>query len=262
VYPDEAFHASEINNEGYIKMRVVITTVLLSVFLVSGCSSRSNEEVVERSGIDVMYETAQTYLDVGRFADAAQTLQAINTRFPFGPYSTQVQLDLIYANYKVGDQDRALAAIDRFLQLNPNHADLDYVRFMRGLVYQQAESSFLQDSFGIDRSDRSNYYAKRAFEEFRELVRLFPESQYAADAHERMVGLSSRLAKHELAVAEYYLRREAYLAAANRAKGVVESHPGVPEQERALEIMVESYRSLGLEQQASDARTVLRSNFR
>lgn len=243
-------------------MRVVITAALFATLLLSGCSSRSNEEVIERSSIDIMYSSAQNYLDVGRFGDAVQTLQAINSRYPFGPYSAQVQLDLIYALYKIGDQDKALAAIDKFLQLNPNHGDLDYVRYMRGLVYQQAEFSLLQDTFGIDRSDRSTYYAQRAFDEFGELIRLFPQSQYAADARARLVGLSSRLAKHELAVAEYYLRREAYVAAANRAKGVIESHPGVPELEDALVIMVQSYNRLGLERQAEDARRLLEINYR
>ena len=157
-------------------MRVVITTALLATILLSGCSSSPSEEVVERSSIDIMYGNAQRHLDVGRFGDAAAALQQINSRYPFGPYSSQVQLDLIYAYYKIGDQDKALAAIDKFLQLNPSHGDLDYVRYMRGLVYQQAEFSFMQDAFGIDRSDRSTYYAQRAFDEFKELIRIFPNS--------------------------------------------------------------------------------------
>lgn len=242
-------------------MRLVVAAVFASVVLLSGCSSKPKEEVIERSTVETMYETAQTYLDVGRFAEAAQVLTSMNTRYPFGPYTQQVQLDLIYALYKIGDQDKALSQIDRFLQLNSNHADLDYVRYMRGLVYQQAEGSIFQDMFGIDRSDRSPYYAQRAFDEFRELVRMYPSSAYAADAQARMLGLSSRLAQYDLHVAEYYFRRGAFLAAANRAKNVVESHPGVPEQKQALELMVKSYHELGLTQQSEDAKVILEKNF-
>src|SRR5690554_2627345 len=242
-------------------MRLVVAAVLASVVILSGCSSKPKNEVIERSTVESMYETAQVYLDVGRFTDAAQLLTAMSTRYPFGPYTQQVQLDLIYALYKVGDQDKALSHIDRFLQLNPNHADLDYVRYMRALVYQQAEFSLFQDMFNIDRSDRSPYYAQRAFEEFGELLRLYPDSAYAADARERMLGLSSRLARHELSVAEYYLRRGAFLAAANRAKNVLEAHPNVPEQKQALIIMVNSYQELGLTQQSEDAKAILVKNF-
>ncbi|MCO4322078.1 outer membrane protein assembly factor BamD [Aliidiomarina quisquiliarum] len=242
-------------------MRLVVAAVLASVVILSGCSSKPKEQIIERSTIEHMYETSQVYLDVGRFTEAAQLLTAMSTRYPFGPYTQQVQLDLIYALYKIGDQDKALSHIDRFLQLNPNHADLDYVRYMRGLVYQQAEFSIFQDMFNIDRSDRSPYYAQRAFEEFGELLRLYPSSAYAADAQARMIGLSSRLAKHELSVAEYYQRRGAFLAAANRAKAILEAHPNTPEQKQALEIMVHSYQQLGLTEQSEDAKGILQANF-
>lgn len=242
-------------------MRLVVAAVLASVVILSGCSSKPKNEIIERSTVENMYETSQTYLDVGRFAEASQILTAMSTRYPFGPYTQQVQLDLIYALYKIGDQDKALSNIDRFLQLNPNHADLDYVRYMRGLVYQQAEFSVFQDMLNIDRSDRSPYYAQRAFDEFGELLRLYPSSAYAPDARARMVGLSSRLARYELRVAEYYMRRGAFLAAANRAKTVIESHPHAPEKKEALIIMVESYRELGLTQQSEDAMAILQKNF-
>src|SRR5690554_4548461 len=239
-------------------MRQVVAALLVSVFVLAGCSA-SPDEKIERSTLEVMYDTAQRHLDVGRYADAAQVLEQINTAYPFGAYTQLVQLDLMFAFYKIADQDKALATIDRFLQLNPNHADLDYVRYMRALVYQQAEFSFFQNLFNIDRSDRSTYYAERAFEEFGELIRRYPNSQYAPDARMRMLALSSRLARHDIAVAEYYLRREAFVAAANRAKGIIESHPHAPEQKRALEIMVESYTKLGMDTLASDAQSLLQA---
>lgn len=242
-------------------MRLVIAALLASSVLLTGCSSKADKALLERSTIENMYTTAQTYLDVGRFSEASQLLSTMSTRYPFGPYTQQIQLDLIYALYKTGDQDKALSNIDRFLQLNPNHPDLDYVRYMRGLVYQQAEASLFQDMLNIDRADRSPYYAQRAFEEFGELLRLFPNSDYAPDAQARMLGLSSRLARHELAVARYYLRRGAYLAAANRARTILGAHPGVPEQKEALEIMITSYQELGLAEQSADALAIFKANF-
>lgn len=240
-------------------MKAVLPIVVLAVLLLNGCSSRPQEQT--RSTVEQMYEMSQAYIRGGRYADASALLRQINNRFPFGPYAQQVQLDIIFTEYKIGQQDRALTAIDRFLSLNPNHPDNDYVRYMRGLVHLQAEQSFFQDVFRIDRSDRNPVYAERAFNDFRELIERHPESPYAADARQRMIAIKSRLAQHELHVAEYYLRREAYMAAANRGLYVVDQFQGVAEVQRALEIMVTAYSRLGLEEQANDARAVLQANF-
>ncbi|RUO36068.1 outer membrane protein assembly factor BamD [Aliidiomarina shirensis] len=241
-------------------MRVVLSIAICAVLFLSGCSSRSDDNI-QRSELENLYELSQDYLQNGRFADAATLLSQINARYPFGPYAQQIQLDLIYAQYKVGRQDQALTVIDRFLSLNPNHADNDYVRYMRGLVHLQAEGAFFQDVFGVDRSDRNPVYAERAFDDFAELVQRHPDSKYAADARQRMVWIQSRLAKHELAAAEYYLRREAYMAAARRSVYIVENFPNVIEAKRALEIMVASYEALDLTQEANDAQQVLNANF-
>ncbi|MFU8784504.1 outer membrane protein assembly factor BamD [Aliidiomarina sp.] len=241
-------------------MRVVFAFAICTVLFLSGCSSRSNDEI-QRSELDNLYELSQTYLQAGRFADAATLLSQINTRYPFGAYAQQVQLDLIYAQYKVGREDQALTVIDRFLSLNPNHGDNDYVRYMRGLVHLQAERAFFQDAFGIDRSDRNPVYAERAYDDFAELVQRHPDSKYAADARQRMVAIQSRLAQHELAAAEYYLRREAYMAAARRGAYILENFQSTVQVQRALEIMVTAYTELGLTQQADDARAVLVANF-
>lgn len=241
-------------------MRVVFAFAICTVLFLSGCSSRSNDEI-QRSELDNLYELSQTYLQAGRFADAANLLSQINTRYPFGAYAQQVQLDLIYAQYKVGREEQALTVIDRFLSLNPNHGDNDYVRYMRGLVHLQAERAFFQDAFGIDRSDRNPVYAERAYDDFAELIQRHPDSKYAADARQRMVAIQSRLAQHELAAAEYYLRREAYMAAARRGAYILENFQSTVQVQRALEIMVTAYTELGLTQQADDARAVLVANF-
>lgn len=243
-------------------MRWLLLATFVSFIVLTGCSSKvDNKDLVKISSVEQMYTQAQTYLDAGRFAEASMVLTRMNSRYPFGPYAQQIQLDLIYALYKIGEQDKALSFIDRFLQLNPNHPDLDYVRYMKGLVYQQASISFIQNALNIERSDRSPYFDRLAFEEFSELFHLFPDSIYAADARARMIGLSSRLAKYELVVAKYYQRRGAHLAATSRAQNVLLHHPNVPEQQEALQLMIKSYQALGLTQQAEDAQAIYNLSY-
>lgn len=245
-----------------MKRRLLMVSALLS-FALAGCSSNSDspQDNLQYSQIELMYQEAQEQLEIGNFSLAQERLNTLNTRYPFGPFAHQVQLDLIYVHYKLDNTDEALAAIDRFISLNPNHKDVDYALYMRGLVNQRAEHNTIQKLAGVDRSDRDSSMAKEAFRDFAELLRKFPDSKYAADAKKRMVTLKSRLAKKELAIAQYYMERQAYLAAANRGRYVVENFSGMPEVENALAIMVESYEQLDLEELRDDALAVLRANY-
>jgi outer membrane protein assembly factor BamD len=244
-------------------MKVVLLAVTLATLALTGCSSSPEDErdTRQRGSAGEMYERAQNSIQSGNFSMAAETLRDMDSRYPFGPYTNQVQLDLIYVYYQVGDQDRALTAIDRFLRLNPNHADSDYVRYMRGLVHLQLEANLFQNMLGMDRADRDPSFSEQAFDDFRQLLERHPESKYAADAQARMVGIKSRLARHEMVIAEYYMRRGAYMAAANRGRYVLENFSNTPEVERALELMVEAYSELGQEQLRADAQQVLELNF-
>lgn len=242
-----------------MKIRLVLT--LFAAIAVSSCSSAPDEQEVQLTDADAFYQRAQSQMAAGNFSTAVQALSQFATRYPFGPYTNQVQLDLIYLHYKMDDTERALATIDRFLSLNPNHRDIDYVMYMRGLVNQRAEYNLIQDLAGVDRSDRDPSFAKQAFDDFAALVGEFPESKYSTDAKQRMVWLKSRLAQYELAVARYYMKREAFLAAANRGRYVLEYFQEMPEVEEALVIMVEAYDRLELNQLRDEARATLRENF-
>lgn len=244
-------------------MKVVLLAVLMATLVLTGCSSSRDRERERqmRGSAEQMYQQAQRYIDSGNFSMATQTLRNIESRYPFGAHINQVQLDLIYVYYLTRDQDRALTAIDRFLRLNPNHADADYVRYMRGLVHLQLERNAFQELVGVDRIDRDSSYAEQAFEDFRQLLERHPDSTYAADARARMVGLHSRLAQYEISTAEYYMRREAYMAAANRGRYVLENYSHAPEVEQALWIMIEAYSALGLDDLEADTRAVLALNF-
>ncbi|AEY00735.1 ComL family lipoprotein [Oceanimonas sp. GK1] len=243
------------------KQRSLWLTLTLTLALAAtGCSSTNKNEVPDEAP-EVLYQDAQARLQAGNYIRAAELLEAMDARYPFGAYSNQVQLDLIYAYYKQDDTVRALANIDRFIRLNPNHPAIDYARYMRGLTNMSADYNFFQNLFNVDRADRDPGYARQAFADFRQLLRQHPDSVYAADARARMVSLKNRLARHDLAVAEYYAKRQAWLAAANRAKFVVESYPDTEQLKPALRIMQQAYDELGLTSMANHAEAVLKANY-
>lgn len=244
-------------------MKLRISLLLALSVMLSACSSSSDEELNSAVLNDaaLLYEKAQGSIAAGNFSTAQTILQQHATRYPFGPYAHQVQMDKIYVNYKLGDIDKALAEVDRFMQLNPNHPNLDYVMYMRGLINQRADSNAIQEFVGIDRSDRDPSKAEEAFNDFTSLLRRFPDSKYAADAKQRMIAIKSRLAQYELAVADYYMKRQAWLAAANRGKYILENFPDTPEAERALQVMITSYDALGLNELSESARETLATNF-
>lgn len=228
-----------------------------------GCSGTNEKEIekVPDKSAQALFADARESLDNGLYQKAIQILSAIDSRFPYGPISHQVQLDLIYAYYKSGDAAQGIALTDRFLRLNPTHANLDYVYYMRALINIATQENLFQDLAGIDRSDRDPTAARDAFKDLKNILEKYPESKYAADSRQRMIGIKSRLAKYELAVARYYLKREAYVSSANRGKYIVEYFSPSPETEQALEIMVICYDKLGLEELRINAKQVLAANY-
>jgi len=205
----------------------------------AGCSSSDNKdvEVVPDKSAQALFVDAREALESGLFQKAIIILSAIDSRFPFGPISHQVQLDLIYAYYKSGDSAQGIALTDRFLKLNPNHPQVDYVYYMRALINISTEENLFQDLAGIERDDRDPTASREAFKDLKHILSSYPDSKYAADARKRMVAIKSRLAKYELAIARYYVKRGAFASAANRGRYIVENFAPSPELEPALEIM-------------------------
>src|SRR5690554_3882562 len=192
-----------------MKFRLILACV--AAISLSACSSSPEEDIdVSRlSDVEAAYARAQSSMMGGNYNSALQIMQALSTRYPFGPLTNQIQLDLIYLYYKTNDLDKALSTIDRFTRLNPNHQSIDYALYMRGLTNERALENFFQEFVGIDRADRDSTKAREAFDDYAELIRRFPSSKYAADARQRMVGIKGRLARHEIAIAQYYMKREA-----------------------------------------------------
>jgi len=233
------------------------------VITLVGCSSSEEVEIdkVPDKSAQALFTDARDALDAGLYKKAIQILSAIDSRFPFGPISHQVQLDLIYGYYKSGDSAQGIALAERFLRLNPNHANIDYVYYMRALINLSTEENLFQDLVGIDRSDRDPTGSRDAFNDLKTIISDYPQSKYAADARKRMIAIKSRLAKYELAVARFYLKRDAFASAANRGRYIVEYFSPSAEVEQALEIMIECYDKMGLDELKNNAKQVLAANY-
>ncbi|TKB48787.1 outer membrane protein assembly factor BamD [Ferrimonas sediminicola] len=246
------------------KLAGPLLLALAGTLMMAGCSSTKegpDAYVVEDRSPEALYGDARQAMEAGNFTKATKVLEALDSRYPFGAYKTQVQLDLIYAYYKLADTPSALANIDRFIRLNPTHKDIDYVYYMRGLVNMQADSYLFHELLDMDRTDRDPENAREAFNDFEKLVKTFPDSRYAADGRQRMIAIKNRLAEYSLGVAEYYVKIEAWIAAANRSQQILETYAGTPAVEGALEIMVRSYEELGQETLKQNALTVLKATY-
>ena len=239
------------------KSRLLMSLALVAT-LITGCSSTKPK--VPDEPPEVLYQKARLKLDTGNYLNAIELLEALDSRYPFGAYSNQVQLDLIYAYYKQDDTAQAIANIDRFIRLNPAHKNIDYVFYMRGLTNMALDDSALQGFFGVDRSDRDPQHARDAFNDFSKLVRGYPNSQYATDAYKRMVFLKDRLAKYELSVVDYYTDRGAWVAVVNRVEGMMRNYPDTQATRDALPKMENAYRQMQMNAQADKVAKIIAAN--
>jgi outer membrane protein assembly factor BamD len=245
-------------------MRRLVSALALSAALAltaaCGLLPDDKDETADWSA-QKLYSEARSALNGGEYATAVKYYETLEARYPFGRFAQQAQLEIAYAYYKDEEPDQALAALDRFIKLNPRSPNVDYAYYLRGLVNFNRGQGLVERYLPQDPADRDPGSALQAFEDFSTLVRLYPKSPYAEDATQRMIYLRNNLALHELRVAEFYMAREAYVAAANRAKYVVENYQRAPAVPGALAIMAEAYREMGLADQSADAIRVLRLNF-
>ncbi len=244
-------------------LRIGKNTLLLglaaaALMTLPGCD-RSN--VIEDQGPELLYERGYEAMGASNFAGAIQYFNALEARYPFSPETRQAQLDLIYLYYRSLQPELAIDAAEEFERENPTHERIDYCLYMRGLVYFDQAPNVIEKLLRVDLSLRPPKDTLRSFSTFQELIRRFPDSEYVPDARQRMVFLRNRLAGYENHIAEYYIRRGAYVAAINRAKYALEHYPEAPELEQTLQILVAAYEQLGMTDLAADARRVLRQTF-
>lgn len=211
------------------------------------------------------YTEAKEKLSDGNYSAAIALFESLEARFPYGRFAQQAQLETAYAYYKDQEQASAIAAADRFIKLHPNHANVDYAYYLKGLANFNDNwgimSYVMQGVLKQDMSERDSKASRESFEHFRILVTRYPDSKYAPDARQRMAHLINVVAMSEIYVARYYMRRKAYIAAANRAQFALREYPTTPATEEALFIMVKAYDLLGLDDLRDDAERVLQQNF-
>jgi outer membrane protein assembly factor BamD len=208
-----------------------------------------------------LYSEARDELSSGNFEKAIQYFEKLESRYPFGTYAQQAQMEVAYAHYRQGDQPQALAAVERFIKLHPNHPNVDYMYYLRGLINFNDKVSFLDFLSKQDPSERDPKAARDAFDSFKQLAERFPNSIYTPDAIARLKYLVNAMAQYEVHVANYYYRRGAYVAAANRAQNAVREYREAPAIEEALFVMMRSYKALGMTDLHNDTERVLRKNF-
>ncbi|HEX8009931.1 MAG TPA: outer membrane protein assembly factor BamD [Casimicrobiaceae bacterium] len=208
-----------------------------------------------------LYQEAHDMLATGNYTRAVKLFDTLEGRYPYGRYAQQAILEGAYANYRAGETATAIAATDRFIRTYPNHPNVDYAYYLKGLVNFREDQGLFGYIVEQDLSERDPKMTKESFAAFKELVTLFPNSKYAADSIVRMRYLTNALSSYEVQVATYYYRRGAYLAAANRAQASLTNYPQTPANEDALIILVKSYDQLGMTQLRDDAQRVLKQTF-
>jgi outer membrane protein assembly factor BamD len=245
-------------------LRISIVSLAFVVALVAGCGKlRLDTSADETAGWSAqrLYTEAKEAMGDGDYARAVKYFERLEARYPFGRYAQQAQLEIAYAYYREGDAASAVAACDRFIKLHPNHPSVDYAYYLKGVVNFYEDQNLLSRFADQDPSERDPRSARDSFAAFKDLATRFPESKYTPDALARMNYLLNALASHEVHVARYYMKRGAYLAAANRAQFAVKTYPDAPAVEEALYIMVQAYGAMGMKDLRADAERVLVKNF-
>jgi len=235
--------------------------LIASIFVLGGCASTgdSDDPTFGLNAAEI-YKEAKTSLLDGNYETAIQFYEKLESRFPYGNYATRSQMEVAYAYYKFDEPESAILAADRFIKLHPNHPNVDYLYYLKGLASFGITKSGIGELFNQDQTERDPKSARRSFKFFAELVKKFPKSRYARDTVQRMTHLRNSLATHEIHVANFYFKRDAYVAAANRGKYVVENYQRTPAVADALALMVKSYRKMEMPELAKDALRVLEVN--
>ncbi|MEY3008230.1 MAG: hypothetical protein RI942_2572 [Pseudomonadota bacterium] len=241
--------------------RFSLLSAILAVLLLTGCASNEELDSQANAAEQQIYSEAQKYLRSKNYDMAIKALQQLESRYPFGKYAEQAQLEIIYAHYGAYEPEAAIEAADRFIRLHPQHPSIDYAFYMKGLAAYSGNNNIFSRFLPTEESSRDTSHVEEAFTEFAQLLARFPDSEYAADARARMVYLRNLLARHEIDVANYYFRRGAYLAAVNRGRYVVENYQRSTAMPDALAVMAHGYLLLDMPELAQTAIDTLKLNY-
>ena len=228
--------------------------------VIAACSGLNADETVGWSA-EKIYSEAKDEMNNSNWGKASKLLDKLVARYPYGQYAQQAQLELAYAYFKDNEPTSAIAASDQFIKMHPNHPNVDYAYYLKGLINFNDDLGLLGTLASQDLTERDPKAARESFDSFKVLVQKFPDSKYAADSFLRMNYLVNALASSDVHIARYYLRRGAYVAAVNRAQNALQNFPNAPVIEEALGIMIEAYGKLGEDVLRDDAKRVLALNF-
>ena len=244
--------------------RNLIALALLAFVAGSGCARMKglfkDEDKNEGLPVSQLYDKAHESMEQGRWSSASETWGRLIAQYPYGPYTEQALMEQAYAEYKAGKHDDAVSSIDRFIRTYPTHKNIAYLYYLRGLSNMARNTVFLSRAFKLDMSTRDLQAPQQAYNDFNTVATRYPNSAYAADARQRMIFLRNEFARFELNTGLYYLRRGAWVAAADRATYLLETYPQSEYQNDAVAILGESYTRLGNTTLAADARRVLQQN--
>ena len=247
------------------KLQSIVLIIAASVLL-SGCGMFSDlfakSDEPQKMAVEPLYKRAKDALNAGSYAEAIKLYETLESRFPYGVQSQQAIIDTAYAQYRLGERAQSIAAADRFIKLYPNHENVDYAYYVKGLANFIEDLGLLSFIATQDLSERDQKSAREAYATFKTLVEKFPQSRYTPDSRLRLRYLVNALSQNESHIARYYFNRGAYQAAINRAQACITNFPNTPANEEALRVIVQSYRAMGNTQLASDTERVYRATYR
>lgn len=244
-----------------LRFFAILTVFVLLSGLLSGCSSDEvKEDPFAGWSAKDFYVEAKNDLRLAEFEAAIKKLETLEARYPFSDYAKQAQLDVAYAYYKYDEPDSSISAIDRFIRLHPRSPHIDYAIYLKGLANFYRGTGLFEGVFPRNLAEHDQQNLKTAIKDFTDLLKRYPDSIYAPDAYLRSLYLRNELAEAEVLSAEYYMSREAWIAAINRAQNVIQYYQTSPARDRALDIMIAAYDKLGMKTLADDSREIKRLN--
>jgi len=242
--------------------RITRLSVVAAIALcLGGCSSLKEQDETTNWSADKIYSTAQEAAQDGNYNRANQMLERLEARYPYGRYAQSALLNQAYNYSKTQEPALAIAALDRFIRLYPNHPALDYAYYLKGVIHFDSGATLLNTWSDNDRSERDPKTARESFDIFKQLVTRFPDSRYAEDARSRMQFLVNALSTYEVNVARYYMRRGAYLAVVNRAQQSLKDYPKTPANEEALALLVKAYEELNMQEARQSTLHILEQTY-
>ena len=236
---------------------------LFTIFtlLLTACGPVKEVDITADWDVEKLFRNARSEMNKGNYQTAIDRYEILESRFPFGHYATQAQLDIAYAYFKFSEPDSAIAAVERFIKLNPRHETTDYAHYLRGLINFNRGGSVVDVLVERDLSDFDRNILLMAHDDFQLVIRKYPDSAYARDAKQRIVYLRNELARSDLKIARYYATRSAWVATANRTRTIIQNFEGTTSIKSALELQLQAYQELGLDDLATDTQRIIDLNF-